>query len=603
MNTDAYQFTHHNSWLNLGRKAVGRMVSLSIGSAALVVLGGCGGGGDNSASSPAGPTEQAPPATSRISGKAIDGYLVGAKVCLDANANDGCDAGEPSAITGSDGSYNLVAEGTVIGKKLLVLIDRNTRDLARPGYTFPAAFTLSTTVDGLQNQHVTPLTTMRASLIEGGKGEDNATRAVVGLVGGTINLKDDYIANGDTSTAAFAAAVVDKVVEIASVGRGDADTVRAVMNAIATKGSITAVTPADVEAARAKPVYLTDVAAADLIQSPLYAVAGLRWDTDPVANIVRETYSILGGAIVKSYDQTNGLGNNGWTVGDKLAQDAAHILGQYSLRADGTWTAFTPQEDVNNNLQIQSAQNNVVQVFDNAIGRFAKLEYRRTDLSNKSFVNGMPAGTDSAILAAMPGAFSTGTPGYAVIQSYVTDTVSMVSTDRCGGTIDPVAPRCTIGTPNKTYSSILEYFQEGNVIPFGPATIGYLNFDAQGNLVSLRSGSNGNAVLLDNSKITVAPYMGRQDIMVFNVKADDVIEAAGKLANNNTLIGMFDQYRTYGDLVKSGAKFGIALKDGKLSWVIVTPAGTEQLTLLNKEQGFNALTSVLKQALVLNAAQ
>ncbi|WP_157673108.1 hypothetical protein [Curvibacter sp. AEP1-3] len=45
--------------------------------------------------------------TSQLSGVVLDGYLVGAKVCLDLNANWVCDSGEPSAITGAGGRYTL----------------------------------------------------------------------------------------------------------------------------------------------------------------------------------------------------------------------------------------------------------------------------------------------------------------------------------------------------------------------------------------------------------------------------------------------------------------------------------------------------------------
>lgn len=586
-------------------KTIARALGLSVGSVVLLTLSGCGGGDGSSASTSGKDTSIPDVAKSNVSGKAIDGYLVGAKVCLDVNANGVCDAGEPNAKTQADGSYNLVADGTVIGKKLLVVVDANTKDLSRPNFTFPASFTLSSVVNGLQGQNVTPLTTMQQSLVEGGKGTALATKTVVGMVGGAVNISDDYIANGNTAAATFAASVVDKVVEIANTRSADADTVRAVMNAIATKGSVAAVTAADVDAARAKPVYLTDVDANQMLATPSYAVAGLRWDglSNPVAYIVRQTLSVPGNApaagalITKSYDQMNAAASS-WAQGAKLLQDVTHIFGQYSLRADGTWGPFTAMEDVGSNLQIQSLNGNVVQALDKVTGRSVKLEFRRTDLSNKSFVNAMPTGsaTDTELLARMPGAFPVGTNGYAVIASYSTDTIAMVSNDHCGPGITMTPPRCLIGNSSTTYTSVQDALQLGP-IGFGPASFGYLNFDATG-AVTLRNGSN-NAVMLDSSKISWAPYMGRQDLIVFNVKADDLIAAADAAGSAGlTLNAAFDNYQSYRDLVKAGAKFGIALLDGKLSWVIITPAGTEQLTLLNKDQGFNALIPVLKQAIL-----
>ncbi len=578
------------------------LTKLALAASIASMLAACGGGGD-SGNQPASAAPTAP-AAAAITGKAIDGYLVGAKVCVDDNGNGVCDAGEPNTTTNPDGSYNLVATGTVIGKKLLVIVDQHTKDLSRPNFTFPASFTLSSTVTDLQGQNVTPLTTMQQSLVEGGKGTDSATKTVVGMVGGAVNISDDYIANGNTAAATFAASVVDKVVEIASTRSGDADTVRAVMNAIATKGSVAAVTAADVDAARAKPVYLTDVDAQQMMATPSYAIAGLRWDglSNPVAYIVRQTLSVPGNApaagalFTKSYDQMNAAASS-WAQGAKLLQDVTHIFGQYSLKADGTWGPFTAMEDVGSNLQIQSVSGNVVQALDKVTGRSVKLEFRRTDLSNKSFVNAMPTGsaTDTELLARMLGAFPAGTNGYAVIASYSNDTIAMVSNDHCGAGASMTPPRCLIGNNTTTYTSVQDALQLGP-IGFGPMMFGYLNFDATG-AVTLRTGTG--AVLLDSSKISWAPYMGRQDLMVFNVRADDLIAAANAAGADGVMLdAAFDNYQSYRDLVKAGAKFGIALLDRKLSWVIITPAGTEQLTLLNKDQGFNALIPVLKQAIL-----
>ena len=45
--------------------------------------------------------------TLTFSGKAIDGYIRGATLCLDINSNDSCDSNEPSVITDSEGSYTI----------------------------------------------------------------------------------------------------------------------------------------------------------------------------------------------------------------------------------------------------------------------------------------------------------------------------------------------------------------------------------------------------------------------------------------------------------------------------------------------------------------
>jgi hypothetical protein len=72
----------------------------------LVACGG-GGGGSSTASTSATPTT--------LSGKVIDGYIIGATVCLDINSNNKCDAGEPTTTSGENGAWTLPpAEGVVI---------------------------------------------------------------------------------------------------------------------------------------------------------------------------------------------------------------------------------------------------------------------------------------------------------------------------------------------------------------------------------------------------------------------------------------------------------------------------------------------------------
>ncbi len=74
------------------------ILSLMITSA---ILTGCGGGsGDDSS------------ATASLKGVAIDGYITGATAFLDLNFNGKHDSGEPSAITGENGAYDLGLTGS-----------------------------------------------------------------------------------------------------------------------------------------------------------------------------------------------------------------------------------------------------------------------------------------------------------------------------------------------------------------------------------------------------------------------------------------------------------------------------------------------------------
>lgn len=82
--------------MNINKKIT--VNSLSVALCTLLFLSGCGGGGS-------GGTDAS--TTESLSGNVADGYLVGAKVCLDKNENSKCDSDEPSTITTTHGAYTL----------------------------------------------------------------------------------------------------------------------------------------------------------------------------------------------------------------------------------------------------------------------------------------------------------------------------------------------------------------------------------------------------------------------------------------------------------------------------------------------------------------
>ena len=117
--------------------------------ASLLALSACGGGGDGTASG-------------QISGAVIDGYIEGAKVCLDVNGNGACDATEPSGTTNAKGAYTLNASGiSVDGLNIVAEIPDTAKDSDDAGLTLAAAgktaYTMATPAD--KPTVVTPLTT------------------------------------------------------------------------------------------------------------------------------------------------------------------------------------------------------------------------------------------------------------------------------------------------------------------------------------------------------------------------------------------------------------------------------------------------------------
>ncbi|HIF9077293.1 hypothetical protein [Photobacterium damselae] len=75
-----------------------KVSTIALGISSILLLSACGGGSSDSDKTSS---------TRSIQGKAIDGYVKGATVGLDLNFNGKLDAGEPTTITGDNGTYIL----------------------------------------------------------------------------------------------------------------------------------------------------------------------------------------------------------------------------------------------------------------------------------------------------------------------------------------------------------------------------------------------------------------------------------------------------------------------------------------------------------------
>jgi hypothetical protein len=117
--------------------------------AVAILLSACGGGGSSNSTT--------------LSGAVIDGYIEGAKVCLDVNANGLCEPSEPSATTNSKGEYKFdTGNINTLGLNIVAEIPDTAKDSDDEGLTLGAAgksaYTMATSSD--QPSVVTPLTTM-----------------------------------------------------------------------------------------------------------------------------------------------------------------------------------------------------------------------------------------------------------------------------------------------------------------------------------------------------------------------------------------------------------------------------------------------------------
>ncbi|MDT7520606.1 hypothetical protein RAE19_18225 [Rhodoferax sp. TBRC 17660] len=174
--------------------SIPKLQTFALTSIAVALLTACGGGGGGGGSS----------ASSVLSGMVIDGYIEGAKVCLDVNSNGVCDAGEPTATTDSAGKYQL-SPGSIdtTGLNVIAEISDSAKDSDDGGLTLLAAGKSAYTMASPASESavVTPITT----LIVGKVKTDNLSTATakarvleeLGLPSDT-NPYADHVAAGNT---------------------------------------------------------------------------------------------------------------------------------------------------------------------------------------------------------------------------------------------------------------------------------------------------------------------------------------------------------------------------------------------------------------------
>ncbi len=399
-------------------------VKLTLSAVASAALAACGGGGGSgSATTTSNPS--APTASAQLTGKAIDGYLVGATVCFD-NGQGACDPSLPSGTTDASGGYSLPDTGNLQGKMLLVTVTPGTKDLSRPGYTFPATFTLSQTVAASGQQNISPLTTMISAQMEAGLSQTQATAAVAQLLGGNVDPNADYIASSNAATASTASAILDKLTSFATNGVVDAATVRNTMNAIVAKGDVASVTLTDVQTQAAKPVF-TVANASQVLSSPTYALDGYlpyfsSFNAQPVQAIVQDVRQLQGAQVTTSQQEYS---SGTWQPVTNGKYET--MYGAYELRNDASWSAFVPVSTYRAPLAV-SANGTVLSGTDPVTGIGYSIEYRTVDLGGLPLATAVPAGNYelSALWTLAPlttSTFSAATKAYVGLQSYSNDRV------------------------------------------------------------------------------------------------------------------------------------------------------------------------------------
>lgn len=139
-----------------------------------------------------------------ITGRVADGYIQGATVCMDLNENDACDAGEPFAVTGAGGVYDLtIPEGaedsSIVAAIPAEAIDEDTGEAVGQALVFIAP--------AEQPEFVSPITTLVHQELQSNPNLDiedaeDAVKALLGVDDETISLFNDYVASGAQSEEA-----------------------------------------------------------------------------------------------------------------------------------------------------------------------------------------------------------------------------------------------------------------------------------------------------------------------------------------------------------------------------------------------------------------
>ncbi|CPF84419.1 hypothetical protein [Burkholderia pseudomallei] len=453
--------------MNNKRPTRGIRIPLCVSLGSLTLFAACGGGGGGGGSSSGSTTAS----TSQLSGKAIDGYLSGATVCLD-NGQGACDTSQPSTTTDANGNYTLKVSGDMTGKQLDVLVTSNTTD---GGNKFTSTFTMSAVVSGT-TQNITPLTTMVVSQMKAGKSQADATTAVQNLAGSSVDPNVDYVANGDAGTAAVAASMVSHMTALAGQGPISWSQVQATMNAYGAKGSVNGVQQSDVDAQLANPAYSAPVEATTALTSPLYTVDGdlsqfiVGSSISAALSPVRENVTLSGSTLSVTQEvQSNGAWSAASPVGSYdagfsgswISNDAG--VGAYLMKPDGSWTSWLTAAQLHPSYSLSTVGSKLVGTDPNT-GDAVTVAYRTIDVSGQPLSSALQIDYRNPVRGAMTGTFPSGTTAYLATTAYTNDRLLLVNqglgmpwingADVNSSTIVNGSVLYTLGDPNTTYTTV-----------------------------------------------------------------------------------------------------------------------------------------------------
>ena len=215
-------------------------------------------------------------------GKAADGYLQYANVCLDLNNNKSCDDDEPSATTDENGSFTLdvTQEQLDLHHLLVEVIANQTIDSDAPGVLLTKGYSLTAPAG---SDFVSPISTFIQNQIEKGNSAEEAIQFVQAQLGTDLDITKDYIAEKQSTSLSDAEKAefekLHKVAQVTATVLGDKlDELKdsAAQNGISNKDLMNVITE---EVSNAVAVIVSSV------QS-----AGGAFDVGSVANSVKDEH-------------------------------------------------------------------------------------------------------------------------------------------------------------------------------------------------------------------------------------------------------------------------------------------------------------------------
>lgn len=375
---------------------------------ALAACGGGGGGGGSSSTA----------SVTSISGAVIDGYIEGATVCLDLNANQACDVNEPSATTNASGAFTLNTSSQTLAQvraaHILVVAPSTAKDLDDGGQTLTQAgkkpfwllapasayVTSGGTVSG--SAVVSPFTSLvsHAMLANPGTALDDAQGVIRTQLGlsSSIDLHQNFVSTANASlqgkartiayligkvsdgaTSVGAATTRDRLLAALQYARTNAAIVQSVVDADASNSSI----PAKVDSA---------IATAGLIPDYSNLVA----EAQSLTNVTTATFAnVLSTGV---YVETCLLNPSCSTVlYGKLTGQSGQANLNFYVESSNTWNPYSPNPTIRklgngswdavqfgNPITYTSVDSNTVDITGPWGGRTSRGTLTQFDLSGKS---------------------------------------------------------------------------------------------------------------------------------------------------------------------------------------------------------------------------